>query len=500
MFRKRIAIIGSGLGALATVAYLSNNKSNLEIIIFEKNPAIGGKIGEIAGSGFRFDTGPSLLTMPYVFKDLFKVLGTTLEEQLNLIKLEPICRYFFPSNKVLDSSHQLELFSANIKNLSPEHLNDSKALSSFINYSREIFEFAEPIFLASPFRDEICYKKTDLIKALLKLSKLDSLTTMYNRLNKVFITTELKQLFSRYATYSGSSPYLAPATLNLIPHVEYNLGSYYIKGGIKLLVNKLINLLTKQNIEFRPSAEVTRIIYQNNQVTGIKLVDGTTIMCDAVICNGDVDRTYNRLLNIKLKYPLQRKDSSTSAYIFLWGVNAQYSELKHHNIFFSEDYCNEFDDLFRNYLVPKDPTVYLNITSKSDFEDAPLNCENWFVMINAPALPREFNNISVSYEEVKSSILKKLEKQGFPLIRDQIIYEKVITPINLENNFYSPYGSIYGRSSNSKWSAFLRHPNGSKKIRGLFFAGGSVHPGGGMPLVVLSGKHAAGLAVKYLDR
>jgi phytoene desaturase len=486
----KVIVIGAGLGGLAAAAYLLNR--GLSVEVHEKNSSVGGKIQEFNKDGFRFDTGPSLLTMPAIFAELYKEMGLNFYNEFNLFKLNPICRYFFNSGTVVNSYHEVNAFKEELKQLDSA---DAENLEAFLNYSEEIYQIAAPLFLYTDFHRKLNLADKEVWKSIFNLHKIDPLKPMSKAVGNYFKSDEVKQLFLRYATYSGSSPYTAPATLNIIPHVEYKLGSFYPLGGIRRVIDRLTAELLKKGVKFFFASEVKRLLINGNRAYGIVNQNGLESLASAVICNSDVKWSYENLL---ASTKFNKLEPSTSGAVFLWGINRIHKDLSQHNIFFSADYKKEFSDLTKNLKYPLDPTVYVNITSKApNSSDAPLGQENWFVLVNLPYLVEE-QDVEAGIKDVKLAILKRLNKAGLKDLENHILFEKTISPEDFSSNYYSNRGSIYGISSNSKSSAFLRQSSFSRSIKGFFFCGGSVHPGGGMPLVILSGKNAALAAFDYL--
>ncbi|HPI71781.1 MAG TPA: FAD-dependent oxidoreductase, partial [bacterium] len=291
-----------------------------------------------------------------------------------------------------------------------------------------------------------------------------------------------------------SNPYQAPATLNIIPYVEYELGGFYIKGGMYRLVEALEQTARALGVRIHLNQPAQEIITQNGRVAGVR-VNGELVRTDRVLCNADVVTAFNQLLPgmSSERRKLNRLQPSLSGMVFLWGVQQRHAQLLHHNIFFSADYRREFEQIFRERLAPKDPTVYVAITSRFDADDAPAGAENWFVLVNMPYLCPGAAEPDV--DSVRRSVLEKLRHNGFDL-SGRISCETVITPRDLEQRYGGNRGSIYGISSNSRSMAFRRPANRSRAVRGLYFAGGACHPGGGIPLVLLSGRMAADLIIE----
>lgn len=323
---------------------------------------------------------------------------------------------------------------------------------------------------------------------------MDPFRTMHKGVSSFFKDKRLIQIFDRYATYNGSDPFQAPATLNIISYVEYVLGGYYIKNGMYRLVSTLEEIAHKLGIKIYKSTKVDKILWSKNHIDGV-LVGNEVISTDYILCGADIVNTYNCLIDGKNRKQksLNKLEPSISGMVFLWGVGKNNAILKHHNIIFSEDYEKEFCQIFREKKAPDDPTIYISITSKTDPEHAPENGENWFVLLNMPYLTNKNENLwEDEINRMREVIFIKLRKIGID-ISNNIEIEKVYTPKDFYNLYASNRGSIYGVSSNRRSMAFRRHPNRSRDIDGLYFAGGSVHPGGGIPLVLSSGMLASEL-------
>jgi phytoene desaturase len=301
----------------------------------------------------------------------------------------------------------------------------------------------------------------------------------------------LVQYFNRYATYNGSDPYKAPGLLTLIAHPEHNIGTFIPEKGMYAITQSVHTLAKELGVEFLLNSPAEEIQYSDKgKVRGL-VSGGKLYEADVVVSNSDVYHTYRKLLP-KLKAPekLLSQEKSSSALIFYWGIKKQFSQLDLHNIFFSADYKAEFDHIFNQKKIYDDPTVYVNITSKYVSSDAPQDCENWFVMINVPN-----NSGKQNWDEYiarsRKNILKKLSALLSTDIEPLIATEQVLEPRTIEGITGSYLGALYGNASNNRFAAFLRHKNFSSEIKGLYFCGGSVHPGGGIPLCLNSAKIVA---------
>jgi phytoene desaturase len=332
---------------------------------------------------------------------------------------------------------------------------------------------------------------------LLQIYDLDANRTMHNANMSFFKDPRTIQIFDRYATYNGSNPFSAPATLNIIQHVEYNLGGYVCEGGMYQIPESLRNVAEQRGVKIHTGKTVDKIIYADKTVKGIE-IDGRTEDFDIVISNADVNLTYKKLLNdetSRMAKRYARLEESSSAIVFYWGISNLFPHLDIHSILFSQNYEEEFDDIFSKNIVPSDPTVYIYISSKFNKQDAPNGSENWFVMINTPA--NNGQDWDKLLAEARENIINKISSILKINIEEYITFEESLTPEGIEKSTGSSKGSIYGISSNNKMAAFLRQQNRSKHYKGLYFCGGSAHPGGGIPLVFLSAKITADLINKY---
>lgn len=484
---SKVVVIGGGVGALSGAIRLA--KMGFKVELFEKNSELGGKMNEHENSGYRFDTGPSLLTMPYVIDELFEFVGLNRPDLLDFLSLDPICRHFFSDGTILDTSCNREKMVRTIDNFSP---GQGAAYKNFINYAQRIYQLTADIFLFTPIHELHKLLKRNYVSTLLQLNQIDPIRTVHQSVKSFFSDHRLIQLFDRYATYNGSNPFKAPATLNIIPYVEFGLGGFYIKGGMYRLIEVLESIAQKVGVKIHTNTPAEKILHDQKQINGVS-VDRTVIPTNYVLCGVDVSVAYNRLIAGKSsrKQYLNQLEPSLSGMVFMWGIGKKSPNLSHHNIIFSSNYQLEFNQIFEDQVAPKDPTIYIAITSKTDPDHAPSHSENWFVMLNMPYLNSQ-QDWKAETDRMRSTVLAKLKKLGLD-IASHIEVEKVHTPEDYYRIYGSNRGSIYGISSNSRRTAFRRPANRSRSLKGLYFAGGSSHPGGGIPLVILSGKMAAEL-------
>jgi phytoene desaturase len=481
MQQKKAVIIGSGVAGLATAIRLATQ--GFSVSVYEKNDYAGGKISWFEKDGYSFDAGPSLFTQPQNIEELFTLAKEPIEKYFSYQPVKNICTYFFENGKMIQAYNDPAQFADELQ----QQVNEPpKNTLNYLKDAENLYNKIGNIFLNHSLHKKRTWLHKRIIRALavIKYPYLFQSLHQYNS-NKLS-SPEAIQLFDRFATYNGSDPYQAPAMLSLISHVEQNQGVFYPQGGMISIANALYELAKAKGVEFNFNSPVQKIIYSNKKISAI-VVNNKEITADIVISNSDVYFTYKNLLNDQLQTKkILQQERSSSAIIFYWGIKKEFSKLQLHNIFFSGDYKKEFDAIFNTKQLSDDPTVYVNITSKMETVHAPEGKENWFVMINAPA------NIGQDWQELQETLRKnvitKLSRLLGEDIEPLIETEHIADPVMIEDQTASYMGSLYGTSSNSKLAAFFRKPNFTNSIKGLYFCGGSVHPGGGIPLCLKSAK------------
>lgn len=483
---KSAIIIGSGIAGIASAIRLA--VKGYEVKVYEANSYAGGKLSEIEVNGFRFDAGPSLFTMPAYVDELFALTGKDPKSYFEYQRLDLICNYFYEDGTRISAWADSDKFA---REIAAKTSDSADAVKKFFEKSKKIYSITNHVFLEKSLHQLKTYLNGDTLKSLLQIGEIDSMKSMNTANQSFFYDYKTIQLFNRYATYNGSNPYQAPATLNVIPYLEYHFGAFFPKGGMYSITKSLVKLAEDVGVKFKYNSVVEEIVVEKNRTIGVK-VDGDIVNASAVISNMDVWFTYKKLLS-KYKAPERtlKQERSSSALIFYWGINEVFPELDLHNIFFSANYEEEFNSIWNEGEIYSDPTIYVNISSKYKPDDSPDGCENWFVMINVPSNNGQHWDAMIT--EAKANILNKLSRVLGKDIEPLIVCESVLDPRTIESKTSSYQGSLYGTSSNNMFAAFLRHPNFSSKIKGLYFAGGSVHPGGGIPLALLSAKIVSGL-------
>jgi phytoene desaturase len=480
--RPKALVIGAGIGGLAVSIRLALKGYAVEV--YEANSYAGGKLSEIQVGDYRFDAGPSLFTLPDLVDELFSMAGKNPRAYFNYIKIPEVCRYFWDDGCRLSASENPDVFDAEISKVLKEKPG---LVKKYLKDSAFKYEILDKLFLQDSLHKWQTWLNKDALRAYANLGKLGILSKLAPYNEAFFSQEKTAQLFNRYATYNGSDPYKTPATMSIIPHLEYNIGAFFPEGGMNSISLALQKLGEEIGVKYHFGTRVERIIHTHKKVTGIKLDTGEVINGDIVVSNMDVNPSYRKLMpTVKVPERILNQEKSGSGLIFYWGLNRTFEELDLHNIFFSSDYKTEFEYQFERKSIYHDPTVYINISSKYEQTDAPAGHENWFVLINAP------NNSGQDWDriinETRENIIRKVSKILNVDLREHIVAEAILDPRSIESRTSSAQGALYGNSSNNKFAAFLRHNNQSKQFKNLFFVGGSVHPGGGIPLALSSAK------------
>lgn len=478
---KTCAVIGSGIGGIAAAIRLA--AKGYQVDVFESNAHAGGKIRQFHTKGYRFDMGPSIITLPHLIDELFELHDKNPRDYFNYTQLEKPFKYFFPDGLVMNSFADTNKFSDEIAN---KTIDTKDSFKRYLENIKTKYDITKPVFIESSIHRLKDYLNKDFFYGIFNFHKIDAFTTMDENHRYFFKDSHLIELLNYYATYVGSNPFQAPATLNVISHLEIGLGLFIPDKGIFSMVEALIQLANEVGVKFNFNTRVDEIIVNNKIAKGV-IVNETVMEYDVVVSNMDVYFTYQKLLPYnKDPQRILNQPKSSSVIGFYWGINREYQEMELHNMFFSNNQKEEYDTVFNGKTIYEDPTLYIFVSSKHIKKDAPKGSENWFVLINVP------NNEGQNWEELKTKsrkfAIEKINKILKTSIEEYIEFEESIYPPCIEMDYSSAFGSVYGNSSNNKFAAFLRHANFSRKIKNLYFVGGSVHPGAGIPMCLNSAK------------
>lgn len=463
---------------MAAAARLAS--AGCSVVLFEANSSLGGKLTDRTSGGFRFDCGPSLFTLPQTLESLFQDCDRNLQDYLQYEKLDLLTRYHYSNGVWVDAWSDQEKFA---EELYEKFNEDPQKVQKYFQKVEWLYRLLGPTFL-----ERSIHKASEVLTwsnfvRFWSLPFIGALQSLYS-FNKGFFDKErTAQLFSRVATYNGSDPYKAPGTLALINHVEYGIGAYYPKGGMISIREALHKLLVELGVEIRLGTKVERFHVFRSKVSGVK-VNGERIPFDRVVSALDIAYAKEYLFSKDLLEPkMKTRNLGMSAMVFHWGIRGEFPQLDLHNVFFSKKYRKEFLSIEQNQAY-HDLTIYIYVSSKRNPQDAPEGHENWFVMVNMPCDKKQ-DWVKIQ-DFIRTSVINRLSQELGVQVENLIVDEHITNPLGFEKATRSYAGALYGQHSNSLFSAFRRYPNKHPRIKGLYFCGGTVHPGGGIPVCLYS--------------
>jgi phytoene desaturase len=483
------SIIGSGVAGIAAAIRLACQ--GYKVHVFEANDYAGGKMYEWRHNGYRFDMGPTVFTMPGYIEDLFTLAGRDSKDYITILHPELPFKYFFDDGLVLDFFADREKL---VKEIASKTSDNESVIQNYLQDIQTKFDLTNTVFLQNSLHILSNYISKDVLRGLLNFKKVEVFKSMDEANRKKFSDAHTIKLFNAFASYLGSDPYKAPGVLNVISHFQLNAGIFLPVGGMRSIINSLTKLASELGVEFHFNSKVEEILTSGNKANGIR-INGESFFSDLVISNMDVFNVYRHLLP-KHKGPdrVLNHPKSHSVMVFQWGMKKTFPQLALHNMILASDLRDEYNTMTANADVGHDFTVYIYVSSKCNTGDAPEGCENWYLLVNAPHLKNQ--DWEVIRKRVRQRIIERLNNTLGENIEPNISFENIQDPRDHERQTNSAFGAIYGNSFNSKFSVFLRHPNFTNKIRNLYFCGGTVHPGGGVPLSVLSAKIVTDLISK----
>ncbi len=481
--KPQVIVIGAGLGGLSAAISLASE--GFPVTILEKNDKVGGKLNILRQDGFSFDLGPSILTMPHIFEALFTRAGRRMSDYLTIQTVEPHWRNFFEDGATIDLCADPEAQRRELDKLGPEvHAQFQR----FMDYSQKLGQLTE----AGYFKHGL-----ETVLDLVRFHGLGSLgfdlfRNMDQGVRRYIKHPKLADILNYFIKYVGASPYTAPALMNLLPYVQYHYGLWYAPGGMYALAEALLRLAAELGVEVRVNAEVTAIEHANGKANGVRLSDGSQLKADILVSNMEVIPAMKRLLNSAPEqlHKMRRFQPTCSGLVLHLGVNRLYPQLAHHNFFYSQDSRKHFAAVFEERRLSEDPTIYLVAPCKSDPNIAPPGCEIIKILPHIPHLDPERPLSDADYLALRERVLVKLERMGLTDLRQHIVTEDMWTPLDIEQRYYSNQGSIYGVISHRTLNLGLKAPRRDSQIGNLYYVGGSVNPGGGMPMAALSGQLA----------
>lgn len=501
--KKHVIIIGAGIGGLSAAIRLGRH---CRVTLLEKLPQVGGKLNicrepHPARPGdrpFLFDTGPSLLTMPFVFLDLFAAAGQDVRDHLKIRRLDPVSRFVWADGSTF-SLHDDDLaLHQELTRFAPD---DREGWMQLLDRGRKVWELGESFLTHAP-EQLIKFDDWRAMGMITVPFRIGMFTKLFRTINRHVRNPRLRDILYQYATYSGASPYHAPGTLAVIPWVEHYFGGWHIEGGMYRLAESLEGIAQSMGVEIRTNCPVSEVLVEAATARGVRLGDGTQLLGDAVIANSDVVYTYQHLIgrSHRRRYSdavLERFDPGGSGMVLMLGVEGTYPQLAHHTKFMPDDYRSELVAMFENRTIPQDPCIYVCAPTRTDPSLAPEGCEQLFVLVSAPPIQEGKIDWTIEGQKYRDKIIHTLQSRfGLTDLARRIVVERRMTPVDFRSQYNANAGSIYGIASNSLRTAFMRPPNRDRDIKSLYFAGGATHPGGGLPLVALSGRIVSEMILK----
>jgi len=487
-----IAIIGAGLAGLASACTLAARGHR--VVLFEKNDWLGGKAAVFEQDGYRFDMGPTILTVPRVLARIFAEAGRDMEKELDLRRLDPQWRCFFEDGSVLDLQQDMAAMKSTLAKYAP---GTEAGYEDFIKMSEKLHEVSEKFFFwrsVEDVFDTLDFKKNFDLATLKDVLSLRMGTTVAGQIRKRVKDGRVSQMLDHFVQYVGSSPYGSPAVLCSIAHMQTNDGVWYPMGGTRAVPVALEKLARELGVEIRTSTGIAHIHAENGRVASVETESGETLRVSAVISNMDSVRTYRELVG---GAPAQKfakrwnREPACSGVVMYLGLDRAYEHLAHHDFVFSRDPEEEFDYIYNKGEPAPDPTCYVAAPSRTEPGVAPPGGEALYILVHTPYL-RPHHDWSKMLPAYRQVILDKLARcAGLTDLESRIKVERVLTPQDIHDRYSVLDGAIYGLASHGRMFGAFKPGNRSRDLAGLYLAGGAAHPGPGMPMVLMSGWIAA---------
>jgi diapolycopene oxygenase len=484
MRKKNVIVIGSGLGGLS--AAISLAQEGYAVAIHEKNARIGGKLNVLKERGFSFDLGPSILTLPHIFERLFERSGRKMSDYIPIRTLRPHWRNFFEDGKVVDLYPEPDRMAEEARKVG----EDPAHVQQFLKYSAGLYDLVNAGYFEQGLDTARDFRR---FYGLSNFLKFDLFRTMHGGVKRFLKTRHMQDIFDYFIKYVGSSAYHSPAFMNCMPTIQFRYDLWYVDGGLYNIAVGLQRLMDELGIVVHTHSEVAEIRKEGGRVTGIATTNGAFFPADIIVSNMEVIPAYERLLREDKAFlrTLDKFEPACSGLVLELGLDCQYAQLAHHNFFFSANQKEHFHTVFRKRQLPPDPTIYLVAASKTDPTVAPPGCDCLKILPHIPHLDDAHPLTREDYIAFKERVVDKLERMGLKDLRKHVVFEHCWTPLDIREQYYSNKGSIYGVVTDRFKNLAFKAPKQSPLYPNLFFVGGSVNPGGGMPMVVLCGQNVA---------
>ncbi len=494
MSSPRVTVIGAGLGGIS--AAISLKAAGYDVEVFEKNSQIGGKLNVMEKDGFTFDLGPSIFTLPQFFQDLFERAGKKMEDYVQLDAVTPHWRNLFENKPTIDLYQEEDLMRRELDKLPGEPEAHWREFKAFLTYGREQYDIVNDGYFDKGLDnlwEFISYYKLKLLGG-----KIDYKNSMSESIHQRLSDPQLRMIFEYFIKYVGSSAMDSPGYMNLMPMIQFDYGLWYVRGGMYNLAKGLGKLMEEMGIPIHLNADVEAIEKAGKRVTGIRMTDGTVHPSDIIVSNMEVIPAYKKLLNEPVSFTrkLEKFAPACSGIVLHIGTDKPFPQLAHHNFFYSEDQHKHFDTVFHKKQLPQDPTLYVVAPTRTDPSKAPEGCDNIKILPHIPPLEDGSDITHEDYVALKDRCIDKMERCGLTGLRESIVVEDLLTPVDIERMYRSNRGSIYGVVTDWKLNYGFKAPKTSSRYKNLYFTGGSTNPGGGMPMVILSGQQCADRIIK----
>lgn len=496
----RVAVIGGGLAGLSAAATLAAR--GYAVTLYERNPWLGGKAAVLHGESergtYRFDMGPTILTLPRVLRRVFEEAGRSIDDYCELVRLNPQWRCFFEDGSTLDLDENVEAMQRTLRDFCANPAN-AEGYGDFIDYAARLHDISNRFFFDRPIGgigDMFDAGGTMNIKTLKDVLAMRMGHSVAGTIRKYVDDARVSQMLDHFVQYVGSSPYGSPAILCGIAHMQTSEGVWYPMGGTRAVPEALVKLGTELGVTYRTGAKVEGIAIEKNRVTGVRLEGGTVEPCSAVVSNMDAVRTHRELIGGEVAHRFESRrdyEPACSGVVLYLGLNKAYDHLAHHDFVFSRDPEEEFDAIYKRGEPAPDPTCYLAATTRTEPGTAPAGGEALYVLVHTPYLRahHDWRKDGELFQSYRRTILEKLKRTGgMPDLEERIVYEEALTPLDIHQRYAVLKGAIYGLASHGKFLGAFK-PSNRTAVRGLYLAGGAAHPGPGMPMVLMSGWIAA---------
>ncbi len=488
-----VGVIGGGLGGLAAACTLAAR--GYEVVLFEKNPWLGGKAAVLEEQGFRFDMGPTILTVPRVLRRVFAEAKKDLESEVELVRLDPQWRCFFDDGSVLDLVEDVDAMAERLDDFVPES-KTAEGYRDFIRLSERLHGISDRFFFwrsVEDLKDTMDMGSGFSLSTLSDVMSLRMGATVAGTIRRRVRDERVAQMLDHFTQYVGSSPYGSPAVLCGIAHMQVGDGVWYPVGGTRAVPQALERLARELGVEFRTGVGVARILTEGDRAVGIETDDGETVTLSAVVSNMDSVRTYRELIGGAVGEEFARRgdEPACSGVVLYLGLKKRYDHMLHHDFVFSRDPHEEFDWIYRQGEPAPDPTCYIAAPARTDPSVAPPGGEAFYVLVHTPYL-RPHHDWQKMLPDYRRKILEKLARTaGLEDLEERIVFERALTPQDIHNRYNVLNGAIYGLASHGRFFGAFKPGNRSRQVRDLYLAGGAAHPGPGMPMVLMSGWIAA---------